>query len=58
MSRTKTKELILCNETLPQLLIIYLSLSFSYIYIEDMCHTFTAFSNQSIDEDHYITAHL
>ncbi len=58
MSKTKAKESILCNETLSQLPVICLSLSFLHIYIEDVCHTFTTFSNQSIDRDHYTAAHI
>ncbi len=58
MSETKAKESTLCNEALSQLSVTHLSLSFSHIYIEGVHCTFTTFSNQSIDEDHYTTAHL
>ena len=55
---TKAKELTLCNEALPQLPVIHLSLSFSHIYIKGVHHTFTTFSNQSINRDHYTAVHL
>ena len=58
MLKTKARESSLCNEALPQLLIIYLSFSFLHIYIKGVCCTFTTFSNQSIDRDHYTAAHL
>ena len=58
MSKTKAKESILCNETLSQLSVICLSLSFLHIYIEGVHHTFTTFNNQSIDEHHYTATHI
>ena len=45
MSEIKTKELTLYNKALFQLSVICLSLSFLHIYIEDVHHTFTTFSN-------------
>ena len=56
LSETRAKELTLYNEALLQLLIICFSLSFLHIYIEGVCYTFTTFSNQSINEDHYTAA--
>ena len=58
MLETRARESTLCNKTLFQLLIIYLSFSFLHIYIKVVHYTFTTFNNQSINEDHYTAAYL